>query len=126
MSPENKKVLLIEDDPLMLNLYKNTFELDNVNLILGSDGQMGIELAKAEKPSVILLDLLMPKMSGYEVLERLKADPKTKEIPVIVLSNMLDTAEIVEKVKKLGAEEYWVKSNYTSEDIVEKVKKYLI
>lgn len=122
---ENKKVLLIEDDPLMLTLYKNTFELDNVNLILGSDGPTGIELAKKENPSVILLDLLMPKMSGYEVLEKLKGSPETKEIPVIVLSNMLDTTEIVEKVKKLGAEEYWVKSNYTSEDIVEKVKKYL-
>lgn len=122
---ENKKVLLIEDDPLMLNLYKNTFELENVNLVLAPDGLSGIEMAKKEKPAVIMLDLLMPKMSGYEVLEILKKDPETKDIPVIVLSNMLDTAEIVEKVKKMGAEEYWVKSSYTSEDIVEKIKKYL-
>lgn len=125
MSNENKKVLLIEDDPLMQTLYKNTFELDGVTLIISPDGPDGIEAAKKESPSVILLDLLMPKMSGYEVLEILKKDEKTKSIPVIVLSNMLDTTENVEKAKKLGAEEYWVKSSYTSEDIVEKVKKYL-
>jgi CheY-like chemotaxis protein len=125
MSPENKKVLLIEDDPLMQTLYKNTFELDNVNLILAPDGLIGIEMAKKEKPAVILCDLLMPKMSGYEVLEILRNDPETKNIPVIVLSNMLDTTENVKKVTDLGAAEYWVKSSYTSEDIVEKVKKYL-
>lgn len=122
---ENKKILLIEDDPLMQTLYQNTFELEGVNLTIAPDGMSGIELAKKEKPSLILLDLLMPKMSGYDVLKVLKEDAETKNISVIVLSNMLDTTENVEKVRGLGAEEYWVKSNFTSEDIVEKVKKYL-
>jgi len=125
MITNGKKVLLIEDDPLMLNLYKNTFELEGVKLLLAEDGPKGIEMAKQEKPDLILLDLLMPKMSGYDVLKILKENKETKNIPVIVLSNLLDTTENIEKVKKLGAEEYWVKSSYTSEDIVEKVKKYL-
>ena len=125
MATNNKKVLLIEDDPLMLNLYKNTFELEGVTLLLADDGMKGIELAEKEQPKVILLDLLMPKMSGYEVLKKLKENSKTKEIPVVILSNLLDTQENLEKAKKLGAAEYWVKSSYTSEDIVEKVKKYL-
>ncbi|MEW6171403.1 MAG: response regulator [Candidatus Omnitrophota bacterium] len=122
---ENKKVLLIEDDPLMQTLYQNTFELEGAHLLVAPDGLAGIEMAKTEKPALILLDLLMPKMSGYEVLKILKETTETKDIPVIVLSNMLDTKENVEKVTALGAAEYWVKSNFTSEDIVEKVKKYL-
>lgn len=88
------------------------------------DGEIGIRLAKEKKPDLVLLDLVIPKINGLEVLKALKEDAQTKTIPVIVLTN-LEGVDIVDKALELGATTYLVKSVYTLEEIVEKIKNAL-
>src|SRR3990167_9859681 len=88
------------------------------------DGEKGLELAQGTAPDLILLDLILPKMDGFSVLEKLKCDEKTKSIPVIVLTN-LESVDDVEKVIGLGATTYLVKANYDLDDIVGKINEVL-
>ncbi|MDP3962938.1 MAG: response regulator [bacterium] len=119
-----KTVLCIEDEPhlqeeLTAALVEEGFTVKNAY-----DGEAGLALAKKEIPDMILLDLILPKKDGFEVLEALKKDAATKSIPVIVLSN-LETAENVEKAIRLGAASYLVKPNYEISHITQKVKNVL-
>lgn len=93
-------------------------------MISALDGETGLRLAGAEKPDLIILDLVLPKLHGFEVLRKVKADPKTKNIPVIVLTN-LETMVDVEKAIESGAMTYLVKANYSLEEVISKVKKAL-
>ena len=88
------------------------------------DGEAGVTLAKEKTPDLILLDLVLPKMMGFEVLEQLRGDEKTKDIPIIVLTN-LESIQDVQRATDLGATTYLVKSNYDLEEVVQKVKKEL-
>jgi len=88
------------------------------------DGEVGLRLAKTKKPDLILLDLILPKINGFDVLKQLKEDPDTKEIPVIVLTN-LEGMQDIEKVIGLGATTYLVKANYSLVEVMEKIKKAL-
>jgi len=85
------------------------------------DGEIGLSMAKKEKPDLILLDLILPKKAGFEVLQELKNEPETMEIPVIVLTN-LESPDDVEKALELGAKTYLIKSNYNLEEILQKVE----
>jgi CheY-like chemotaxis protein len=118
------KILLIEDDPYVQRMYQRMFGHQNFELIFASNGNQGLELAQKRKPNIILLDILMPGLSGLEVLERLKAEGDTKDIPVFILSNLADETTI-DTAKKLGAEEYIVKADFSPEQVVEEVKKYI-
>jgi len=84
----DKNILLIEDDPFVQRMYKRMFAHQNYALLFASDGKEGLELAQRRKPNLILLDILMPGLSGLEVLERLKQEEATKNIPVLILSNL--------------------------------------
>ena len=88
------------------------------------DGETGLRLAKEKKPDLILIDLILPKMNGFDVLKKIKEDPKIKEIPVIVLTNLEGVAD-VDKAIELGATTYLVKAQYSLEEVVEKIKKTL-
>lgn len=88
------------------------------------DGEVGLSLAKTKKPDLILLDLILPKVHGFEVLKQLKEDSETKEIPIIVLTNLEGIGD-VDKAIELGATTYLVKAQYTLEEVVEKIKKAL-
>ena len=88
------------------------------------DGEVGLKLAKSGKPDLILLDLILPKIDGFEVLKKIKPDPETKDIPVIVLTN-LEESEDVQRAIDLGAKNYLVKANYSLREVVEKIKKAL-
>lgn len=92
--------------------------------IEAADGETGLELAKKHVPDLVLLDIILPKKNGYEVLEELKNDEKTKKIPVILLTN-LESPEDIEKAFEKGASTYLVKSDYRLEDIVKKIKETL-
>jgi len=83
-----QKVLLIEDEVLILRMYEKIFSFEGFGVITAVDGIEGLEKAKTEKPNLILLDIMMPKMDGLRVLEQLKAEPLTKDIPVVVLTNL--------------------------------------
>jgi len=119
-----KKILFIEDESALQKTFGEILSQEGFKMISALDGETGLNLAKKEKPDLILLDLILPKLHGFEVLKRLKGDPETKEIPIIVLTNLEEIAD-VEKAIELGATTYLVKANYSLEEIVQKIKKAL-
>jgi len=117
-------ILLIEDDSLLIKMYKTKFTAEGFEVIVAEEGESGLKMALENPVNFIILDIMMPKLSGLEVLETLRQHPKGKTIPVIVLSN-LDQEEKAQKALQLGAKEFLVKANFTPAQIVEKVRKYL-
>ncbi|HCP08316.1 MAG TPA: response regulator [Candidatus Moranbacteria bacterium] len=120
----NKKILIIEDETSLQKALSEFLMEENFDVAAASDGEQGLILAKDENPDLILLDIILPKKDGYEVLAELKQDEKTKRIPVILLTN-LESHEDIEKAFEKGASTYLVKSNYKMEDIVKKIKETL-
>ena len=123
MTNSNHKILLVEDDPTLLEMYTIKAKEDGLNFLKAKDGLDGLELAKKELPDVILLDIMMPKMDGFAVLTELKKDEKTKNIPVLMLTNLGHKAD-EEKGKKLGAVGYVVKASMTPTQVIDKAKSY--
>ncbi|MFA6407677.1 MAG: response regulator [Candidatus Paceibacterota bacterium] len=121
---QKQKIFMIEDDVLMLNLYERTFKLSGFDIEVAKDGMEALGKLKdiAEKPDVIILDIMMPKINGFDVLKQLKKNSGTKNIPVVVLSNLAHP-EDVDRVLKMGAAMYLVKSQHDPEDTVKKVKE---
>jgi DNA-binding response OmpR family regulator len=119
-----KKILFIEDESALQKTFRDILEKEGYQMISALDGESGLRLAKSEKPDLILLDLILPRKDGFEVLKELKEDETTKGIPVIVLTNLEDI-ESVEKAIRLGATTYLVKAQYTLEEVIQKVKKAL-
>jgi DNA-binding response OmpR family regulator len=117
-----KKILFIEDESALQKTFRDVLEKEGYQMISALDGESGLRLAKSQKPDLILLDLILPRKDGFEVLKELKEDEATKEIPVIVLTNLEDI-ESVEKAIELGATSYLVKAQYTLEEVIQKVKK---
>lgn len=117
-----KKILFIEDESALQKTFGDILKQGGYEMISALDGEIGFNLAKTKKPDLILLDLVLPRMHGFEVLKKLKKEPETKEIPVIVLTN-LEKMEDVEQAVKLGAVAYLVKAQYTIEEVIEKIKK---
>lgn len=117
------KILLVEDDSLMVKMYNLKFTHDGFEVDTALDGEQALEKVK-DKPDVIVLDIMLPKMSGTEVLEKIKADPKTKDIPVIILTNLNITEGDVAKTKELGAKEVLSKTDVTPQEVVDKIRKY--
>lgn len=119
-----KSILIIEDDEFFRELISKKLVSSGFEIIEAIDGQKGIESARELKPNLILLDLLLPNVDGFEVLATLKQDSETSSIPVIVLSN-LNTKEDIEKGLKLGAVDFLIKSQFASDEIAEKIKKFV-
>ena len=117
------KILLVEDDSLMVKMYNLKFTHDGFEVDTAEDGEEAIQKVK-NAPDVVVLDIMLPKMSGTEVLEKIKADPKTRDIPVIVLTNLNATEEDVQKAKELGAKEVMMKTEVTPQEVVDKIRKY--
>lgn len=117
-------VLLVEDDNFLANIYKTKFELEGFKVTVSSDGAGGLSTAKKKLPDVILLDILLPKMDGFSVLTQLKKDGATKDIPVILLTN-LGQKDDVEKGIELGAVDYLIKAHFKPSETVAKVRKVL-
>jgi len=118
------KVLIIEDEATLQKAMTEYLAAEKFEVLSALDGERGLELAKNGNPDLILLDIILPKKDGYEVLEELKKDDKTKNIPVILLTN-LESPEDVEKAFAKGASTYLVKSDYKLEDIAKKIKETL-
>lgn len=116
-----KKILVIEDDFLLLEMYAITLSNEGYTVFKASDGSTGQELVKKEKPDLVLLDLNMPSVSGFQVLADLKEEGNTT--PVIVISNT-DEQQAIDKCKELGAKEYIVKAHTNLDQIKDIVKQY--
>ncbi|MFZ0129332.1 MAG: response regulator [Candidatus Dormiibacterota bacterium] len=116
------KVLVIEDDAEAAEMYRLRLAGDGYDVVVGSDGEEGLRLAVAELPDFIYLDLRLPKLDGFEVLERLRAMPATAQIPVIILSNYGDR-ELQQRGLQLGALEFLVKADVTPRELTDKVEQ---
>lgn len=121
---EPKKVLSIEDDAFLSSLVAGKLIEAGFSVITAGTGKDGIAKAKAEQPNLILLDIMLPDMGGFEILEKLKGDAATKEIPVIILSNLGGRDEI-EKGVALGATSYLIKSNILPHEVAEMVQSQI-
>ena len=118
---EQKKVLSIEDDAFLSSLVSGKLIETGFSVITAGTGKDGLAKAKSEHPNLILLDIMLPDMGGFEILEKLKGDPETKNIPVIILSNLGGRDEI-EKGVALGASSYLIKSNILPHEVAEMVQ----
>ena len=118
------KILIVEDDPLMSRLYDKIFRFEGYEVVLAGDGAEGLEKAKTDKPTLVLLDVMMPKMNGLEVLEKLKSDEALKAIPVVMLTNLAGQSD-AEKALSLGAVKYIVKSEYEPKQVTNMIKEIL-
>lgn len=116
-----KKILFIEDEAALQKTFGDILSQEGYKMVSAIDGEEGLRLVKSEKPDLVLLDLILPKLNGFEVLKQLKEDKATKEIPIIVLTNLEGTGDI-EKALELGATTYLVKANYTLEEVLQKIK----
>lgn len=119
-----KKILLIEDDPLLSRMYGKLFSLHDYDFASDLDPEGGFEQAKKLQPDLILLDIMMPKLNGLQVLEMLKADDATKDIPVVMITNVEDH-DTEKKAEAGGAIGYLVKSRYDPDETIEYVEKVL-
>lgn len=119
-----KKILIVEDEPNLLELYTIALEQAGFVVSTAEDGETGYLLAKGKRPDLILLDILMPKVDGYEMLRRLKKDADTKRVSVVIFSNLSQKEEI-EKGLKLGAKDFIIKTSITPMALVGKVKQWV-
>lgn len=119
-----KKILIVEDDRFLRELMARKLREGGFEVIEAGDGEEGLKKIKETKPDLVLLDLILPSIDGFEVLSRKKEDPEIEKIPVIVLSN-LGQREDIEKGLALGAIDYMVKAHFTPSEIIEKVKNIL-
>jgi CheY-like chemotaxis protein len=117
----SRVIAVIEDDPILSKILHESLVDEGFEVQLAYDGEEGLRIIRESTPVVILLDILMPRKNGFEVLEILRHDPQTKNIPVIVLT-MLNADDNLQKALSLGATDYIVKSQHAIEEIVEKVK----
>ncbi|OQX00546.1 response regulator [Candidatus Parcubacteria bacterium A4] len=118
------KILIIEDDEFLRELVFRKLESEGFEAIIACDGEEGLQKIKEEKPQLVLLDLILPNVDGFEVLERVKKDDSLASIPVIILSN-LGQREDIEKALKSGAADYLIKAHFTPGKIIEKVRNIL-
>jgi len=121
MSP---KILIIEDDQRINKVYTAKLSIEGIEASTALDGEEGLRRIYNEKPDLILLDLMLPKKSGFEILKEIKKDEKIKDIPVLILSNLAQEKEIEEGLA-LGAQDYLVKTNYSIQQVMERIKKAL-
>jgi len=119
-----KTIIFIEDEPTLQKTVGRFLENEGYEVKSAIDGETGLAMVKKIKPDLVLLDLILPKKDGFEVLKEIKGDETTKDIPVIILTNLEKTADI-EKTLSLGATTYLVKANYELEEIVKKIKEII-
>jgi len=123
MNEEPKRtILVVEDEGLLRELMAEKLRFEGFNTIEASDGDEGLAVALKEHPDLIVLDLLMPKMGGMEVLRHLREDEYGRSIPVIIVSNLSGKEDIAEGAEK-GAVEYLIKANFSLDEIVDKIKE---
>ncbi|MCH8244543.1 response regulator [Patescibacteria group bacterium] len=119
-----QKILVIEDDTFLRELIVQKLLKEGYEIVEAVDGEDGIKKVTEENPDIILLDIILPGIDGFEVLKKIKEDEKVKDIPVIILSN-LGQQDDIDKGIKLGAKDYLIKAEFTPGEIVEKVKGVL-
>lgn len=124
MDPSKVKILIVEDEEILLTALSEELKQQGFNIVGAKDGVEGVAKAASEKPDLILLDLVMPRMDGISALKEIKGNNDTKDIPVVILTNLSDYDKVSDALS-LGAMDYLVKANYRLEELVGKIKTVL-
>ncbi len=119
-----KKILLIEDEKIMINLLKKKLTGEGYDVTIARNGEEGLEIMRELNPDVVLLDIIMPKMGGFEVMQEMKKDPELSKIPIIIVSNSGQPVEL-SKAKELGARDWLIKTEFDPQEVVDKVVKQI-
>ncbi len=118
------KIVIVEDDQLISRLYQKAFAFERYDAQVAVNGREGLEMIRQNKPTLVLLDIMMPEMNGLEVLDKLKSDPETKNIPVVMLTNLAGEHDAETALSK-GAVKYIIKSEHDPKQIVDMVKEII-
>ncbi len=118
------KILVVEDDKFLREMITRKLDKEGYDVSQAVDGEEGLEKIREIKPDLILLDLIMPGVGGFEVLEEAKDDPEISDIPIVILSNLGQKSE-VERGLDLGAEDFMIKAHFTPKEIIKKVKEII-
>jgi len=119
-----KKILLVEDDPFLIDIYSTKLDEGGFKVSIVKDGTQVLEKAKKNKPDLILLDIVLPHIDGWQILKQLKTDAALKDAKIVILSN-LSQKEEVEKGLSLGADKYLIKSDFTPSQVIKEIKELL-
>ena len=120
-----KTILLADDDALLIDLYRTKLEKAAFRVVVARDGEEALMQAQTTHPDLILLDVFMPKVTGVGVLQRLKSDPYTQKIPVVILTNLAGNEANIETAKRLGAVDYLIKDETDPQALIEKIQAVL-
>jgi len=121
----SKTILLVEDEPLLSNILKSRLEKEGFKVFQARDGEAALKFLKEAKPDFILLDIILPKISGFEILEEMKKNPELQNAPVAIISNLGQESDI-QKGRSLGAIDYFVKAQVTIDELVNKIKQMVV
>lgn len=121
---DGKKILIIEDDKFLSQVLKGRLEKEGFAVLQAFDGEEGIAALKKELPDLVLLDIIMPKVSGFEILEQISIDPQLQGVPVVVVSNLGQESDL-QKVERLGIKHYFIKVQVSIEDLVTTIKNLM-
>jgi CheY-like chemotaxis protein len=123
-APDDVRVLFVEDDALVAQMYRLKLELDGYSVEVAADGVAALEKARSMQPDIIFLDIRLPKLDGLSVLEKLRADPATEHLPVVILSNW-NEKELVDRGATLGALDHLIKSQTTPARLAQRLPDWL-
>jgi len=121
---EGFKILVVEDDNFLRDLLARKLGQENCQFLAAIDGENALKLVDDEKPSIILLDLILPGIDGFEVLSKIKQNPEVKDVPVVILSNLGQDSDI-KKAKELGADDFLIKANFSIDEVITKIKELI-
>lgn len=119
-----QKILIVEDEEVLLEVLKKKLENEGYDVLIAKDGEEGLKKFREEGPDLVLLDIIMPRMGGFEVMREIVKDPDLAKIPIIIISNSGQPIEI-EEATKLGAVDYLIKAEFSPEDVVKKIRQNL-
>ena len=119
-----KKILLVEDEDIMLNLLQRKLTQEGYDVFVARDGEEGLKIMREIMPDIVLLDIIMPKKGGIEVMEEMQKEPKLKTLPVIIISNSGQPVEL-DKAKELGAKDWLIKTEFDPQEVIDKVVKQI-
>lgn len=119
-----EKILLVEDEEIMVDLLGRKLTQEGYQISVARNGEEGLRLMKEAKPDLILLDIIMPRMGGFELMEKMQQDKELKKIPVIIISNSGQPVEL-DRAQALGAKDWLIKTEFDPKEVIEKVEKQL-
>ena len=119
-----KNILLVEDDPFLIDIYTTKLKEAGFGVEVAKDGQAALKILSQKEPDLLLLDIVLPYIDGWEILREIRGEDRLKNLPVIILSNLGQKQE-VKKGLELGATKYFIKAHYTPSEIVEEIEKVL-